>query len=293
MSLSVQEAHPLLAARVRGVHIRQGITPADAAAIEQLIARYPVLIFPDQRIDDDQQMAFSRHFGPLQVAVSYATRPGEHRLAAAITDVSNIGKDAQTFQAGDRRRMNNLGSRRWHTDSSYLPVSARYSLLSAHSVPPVGGETQFADMRAAYDALPDHLRDLVETLEAEHDVIYSRSVVGFTDVEPNERAALPPTHKKLVRVHPLSGRKSLYLSSHASHIVGWPVPEGRDLLHELTELATQPGFVYTHVWSLHDLVMWDNRCTMHRGRRHLPETHPRDMHRTTVEDRALPAAQRA
>jgi alpha-ketoglutarate-dependent 2,4-dichlorophenoxyacetate dioxygenase len=284
MSISITEIHPLLGARVEGVDLRQPITADDVAFIEQSIARYPVLVFPAQIIDDRQQIEFSLNFGTLQTATTYATNPDRHRLAAVITDVSNVGKDNQTFGPGDRRRMNALGSRRWHSDSSYQTVPAKYSLLSARTIPGVGGETQFADMRAAYDALPDHLRTLVEDLLVEHNVIYSRAVVGFTDFSEDERSALPPVHQRLVRRHPISRRRSLFLSGHASHIVGWPLPQGRDLLYQLSDFATQPQFVFEHRWTVGDLVMWDNRSLMHRARPYFPETATRDMHRTSVND---------
>jgi len=283
-TISATEVHPLLAARIEGVDLRNSITPQEAAFIEQTIARYPVLIFPGQDIDDAQQIAFTRNFGSLETATSYATDPDEHRLAAVITDVSNVGKDNRTFGPGDVRRMNALGSRRWHSDSSYRKVAARYSLLSARKIPGMGGETQFADMRAAYDALPQHYRELVEDLIVEHTVFHTRAVSGFTEFSDAERAALPPHHHRLVRRHPISGRRSLFLSAHASHIVGWPLPEGRDLLYQLSDFATQPRFVFEHRWTVHDLVIWDNRSTMHRARPYFPETATRDMHRTSVHD---------
>jgi alpha-ketoglutarate-dependent 2,4-dichlorophenoxyacetate dioxygenase len=282
--IKVREVHPLLAAEITNIDLRAPVNNSAIGEIEEVVAQYPIIIFPDQRISDEQQIAFSQHLGPLQIAVTYSTDPKQHRLNAAITDVSNLARDNTTLSAGDKRRMNTLGARRWHTDSSYLPVPARYSLLSARALPEKGGQTEFADMRAAYDALPDHLREMAEPLVCEHNVIYSRGVVGFTEFSEEEKRSLPGTKKPLVRTHPLSGRKSLYLSGHASHVVGWPIPEGRDLLRELTEFATQPRFVYAHDWKLHDLVMWDNRATMHRGTRHLPETAVRDMHRTTVMD---------
>jgi alpha-ketoglutarate-dependent 2,4-dichlorophenoxyacetate dioxygenase len=283
MAMTVTELHPLLGARVEGIDLRRPLAPDDVAFIDRTAARYPVLVFPGQDIDDDQQIAFSRNFGTLQTATSYATNR-EHRLAPVITDVSNVGKDNRTFAPGDKRRMNALGSRRWHSDSSYQKVPAKYSLLSAKTIPGHGGETQFADMRAAYDALPEHLRTLVEDLVVEHDLIYSRGVVGFTEHSAEERAALPPMHQRLVRRHPVSGRRSLFLSGHASHIVGWPLPEGRDLLYQLTDFATQPRFVFEHRWTVHDLLMWDNRSTMHRARPYFPETATRDLHRTSLND---------
>ncbi|WP_233838634.1 TauD/TfdA dioxygenase family protein [Paraburkholderia sp. ZP32-5] len=284
MSLTVEAAHPFIAARIHGLDLSQPLSEEQIVEIEQTSGRYPVLIFPRQYINDDQLLAFAANFGPLQVAVSYTTRPDDHRLAPMINDISNLGKDNQTFKAGDRRRMNNLTSRRWHSDASYLPLPARYSMLLSYVVPAVGGQTQFADMRAAYDELPAHLRAAVEDLDCHYDIMQSRAAAGFHDFPDEEREALAPCIHKLVRTHPVSGRKSLYLSSHASHVVGWPEPEGRDLLRELTEFATQPQFVYAHNWSVRDLVVWDNRALMHRGRPHIPETDVREMHRATTLD---------
>ena len=286
MRFSIQERHPLLSAAIVGLDLREKLSPEDVTDIEKAIARYPALVFPNQDITDEQQQEFSRNFGPLQVAVAYETKPGEHRLASVMTDISNLGKDQKTFAAGDRRRMNNLGSRRWHTDASYQHPPGKYSMLSARRIPHNGGDTQFADMRAAYDALSDAMRAMVENLVVVHDVIYSRGVAGFTEFSDEERAALPPKPQRLVRRHPISGRKSLYLSGHASHILGWPIPEGRDLLYELTDFATRPQFVHSHKWAVGDLVMWDNRSSMHRATRFLPETDVRDMRRCTVVDYA-------
>jgi alpha-ketoglutarate-dependent 2,4-dichlorophenoxyacetate dioxygenase len=286
MSLTIEAVHPFIAARIHGLDLSKPITEETIVEIEQASGRYPVLIFPRQYLDDEQLLGFAANFGPLQVAVSYSTRPEDHRLAPMINDISNISKENVTYQPGDRRRMNNLTSRRWHSDASYLPLPARYSFLLSYVVPKVGGQTQFADMRAAYDELPVHLRAAVQDLECQYDIMASRAAAGFYDAPEEERKALAPCTHELVRTHPISGRKSLYLSSHAQFVVGQPEPEGRELLRELTEFATQPQFVYSHEWSVRDLVMWDNRALMHRGRPHIPETDVREMHRaTTLDDR--------
>jgi alpha-ketoglutarate-dependent 2,4-dichlorophenoxyacetate dioxygenase len=284
MILNVTEIQSSFVGRVDGVDLRKPTDNGTTAEIEDAISRLAILIFPTQSIDDEQQTVFSRNFGELQRQAANTAKPAGERINAYMTDASNLGKDNKAFEAGDKRRMNNLGSRRWHTDGSFKPIPAKYSLLSARAIPPIGGETQFADMRAAYDALSDEMKGLVDGLIVEHNLIFSRAAVGFPDATEEERAALPPVQQRLVRRHPVSGRKSLYLSSHASHVVGWPIPEGLDLLRELTEHATQPQFVYTHKWQLGDLVMWDNRVTMHRGRRHFPESAPRDMRRTSIDD---------
>lgn len=283
MAISVKQLHPLFVGEASGVDLRE---PPDAATVSQIVAaagRYAVLVFHDQLITDERQIAFSRLLGPLETTIK-AYRPGHKpRLDLHISDVSNLDEESRVLAADDRRRMNGLGNRLWHTDSSFKAIPARYSLLSARAIPGEGGETQFADMRAAYDALPEAMKARLEGLVAEHSVLYSRSTIGFADFTDEERAKLPPVPQLLVRVHPGSKRKTLYLASHAGWIRGMPVPEARMLLRDLMEHATQREFVYTHRWKVGDLVMWDDRCTMHRAREY-DATQARDMHRTTVSD---------
>jgi alpha-ketoglutarate-dependent 2,4-dichlorophenoxyacetate dioxygenase len=293
MVAAVRTIFPGFVAEIEGVDLRVPISVADIATIQAGIDNHPVLVFHGPVLTNEQQIAFSRNFGRLSRATEYQKDPMKRRLGGEMTDASNLGEDSKVLNAGDRRRMNNLGSRRWHTDASYKRLSGKYSLLSAHSVVADGGQTQFADMRAGYDALPDKLKQRVANLVVEHSIFHSREVLGFSGFSEAERAELPSAQRPLVRVHPASGRKSLYLSSHASHVVGWPISEGIDLLIELAEEATQPAFVYTHQWQLGDLVMWDNRFTMHRARRHYPETAVRDMRRTTIEEDAPPLEQAA
>ena len=283
MTLTVRQLHPLFVGEVHGVDMRE---PPDATLMAQIVAaadRYAVLVFPDQHITDEQQIAFSRLLGPLETTIK-AYRPGHKpRLDLHISDVSNLDEQSRVLAADDRRRMNGLGNRLWHTDSSFKAIPARYSLLSARAIPGDGGETQFADMRAAYDALPAAMKSQLEGLVAEHSVLYSRSTIGFDDFSDEERAKLPPVPQRLVRLHPGSKRKTLYLASHAGWIRGMPIPEARLLLRDLMEHATQREFVYTHRWKVGDLVMWDDRCTMHRARDY-DMAQVRDMHRTTVSD---------
>jgi alpha-ketoglutarate-dependent 2,4-dichlorophenoxyacetate dioxygenase len=201
-----------------------------------------------------------------------------------LTDISNLDENDRILDAADRRRMYSLGNRLWHSDSSFQSPPARYSMLSAKTVPESGGETEYADMRAAYDALADALKAQIEDLRAFHSIIYSRSTIGFTEFSDAERAQFPGAEQPLVRVHPGSGRKSVYVASHASHVVGWPVPDGRLLLRELMALATLPQFVYRHTWRVGDFVIWDNRCTMHRGLPFDESTQRRDLRRVTTID---------
>src|SRR5205823_6517994 len=240
-----------------------------------------VLVFHDQDITDEQQIAFTRNFGEIEnSAGGNVTQPHEKRLNPLMNDVSNLGEDNRPLARDDRRRLFNLGNQLWHSDSSFRAIPAKYSLLSGRTIAKQGGNTEFADMRAAYDALDEDTKALVEDLVCEHSLLYSRGALGF-EATPEERVMFRPVRQRLVRTHPATGRKSLYLASHAGTIIGWPVPEARALLRDLTEHATHPRFVHVHQWRQYDLVIWDNRQTMHRVRR-FDESEIRDMLRTTV-----------
>jgi alpha-ketoglutarate-dependent 2,4-dichlorophenoxyacetate dioxygenase len=244
--------------------------------------KYAVLVFHDQSFTDEQQLAFTQSLGPIELAIGTGLRrPEEYRLPTTFADVSNLDKDGKPFARDDRRRLFSIGNRLWHSDSSFKVVPAKYSLLHARSVTSKGGNTEFADMRAAYDALDEETKQLIEDLVCEHSQMYSRAKLGFTDFTAEERERLKPVRQRLVRTHPSSRRKSLYLSSHAGTIVGWPEPEAKAFLMDLMEAATQREFVYAHKWRVGDLVMWDNRQTMHRARP-FPHDEPRDVRRTTL-----------
>ena len=268
---------------VSGIDLTRPITAAQAAAIEAGMDRYGVLVFHDQHFTDAQQVAFSEHFGALEAGVSNVTKPQDRRLSLNIADISNLDKNNELLGRDDKRRMFNLGNMLWHSDSSFKATPAKYSLLSGRAVPATGGETQFADMRAAYDSFPDDIKSLIEPMLTEHSLLYSRALLGFTEFDAEERLAFTPVLQRLVRTHPATGRKSVFLSSHIGMIRGMPVPEARMLIRDLTEAATHPDFVHTHRWRAGDLVVWDNRATMHRARRYADTTEIRDMRRTTVE----------
>ena len=281
MAVSIRQLHPVFMGEVSGVDLRQALTRDEVAALEAGMDRFAVLVFHGQEITDEQQIAFSRNFGEIENSYGgNVTRPGQKRLNPLMNDVSNLGEDNRPLARDDRRRLFNLGNQLWHSDSSFRAVPAKYSLLSGRVVVEKGGNTEFADMRAAYNALDNESKALVEDLVCEHSLIYSRGQLGF-EVTSEERVLFRPVRQRLVRTHPVTGRKSLYLASHAGTIVGWPVPEARALLRDLTEHATQPQFVHSHKWRQYDLVMWDNRQTMHRVRR-FDESLVRDMRRTTV-----------
>jgi alpha-ketoglutarate-dependent 2,4-dichlorophenoxyacetate dioxygenase len=293
MAVSIRQLHDVFFGEVSGVDLTRPLDAADVAAIEAGMDRYAVLVFHDQNITDEQQMAFSRNFGPLEDSRGgNVTKPQDKRLDSGMNDVSNLGKDGKPLPRDSRQRLFNLGNSLWHSDSSFRATPAKYSLLSARVVNKKGGNTEFADMRAAYDALDDESKREIEDLVCEHSLMYSRGSLGFVDYTDEEKELFRPVKQRLVRTHPVTGRKSLYLSSHAGGIVGMPVPEARLLLSDLKEHATQPKFVYSHKWSLHDLIIWDNRQTMHRVRRY-DESQPRDMRRTTVAGDAPTVAQQA
>jgi alpha-ketoglutarate-dependent 2,4-dichlorophenoxyacetate dioxygenase len=270
------------AAEVSGIDLTRPLADDLIAAIEAGMDRYAVLVFHDQALTDDTQREFSRRFGPLEVASGgHVTTAQDRRLPLDMQDASNLDRDQRPFDRDDRRRMFNLGNRLWHSDSSYRPVTARYSLLSGRVVVSDGGRTEFADMRAAYDALDDETKAEVADLVCEHSLMFSRGALGFTALSDAEREMFKPVRHPLVRVHPVTGRKSLFLSAHAGSIAGWPVPEARAFLRDLVEHATQRRFVYSHAWRRNDLVIWDNRATMHRVTR-FDETQVRDLRRTTI-----------
>jgi alpha-ketoglutarate-dependent 2,4-dichlorophenoxyacetate dioxygenase len=270
------------AAECSAVDITQPLSDAAVAAIDAGMDRYGVLVFRDQPLTDDSQRNFTRRFGTLEVASGgHVTTAQDRRLPLDMQDASNLDQHQHPLARDDRRRMFNLGNRLWHSDSSFRPITARYSLLSGRIVVQHGGRTEFADMRAAYDALDDATKAEVADLACEHSLMFSRGVLGFANLSEAERTMFAPVPHGLVRSHPVTGRKSLFLSAHAGTILGWPVPEARAFLRDLNEHATQRRFVYSHAWRRNDLVMWDNRTTMHRVTR-FDETQVRDMRRTTV-----------
>ena len=282
MSVSIRQIHPVFVGEVTDIDITRPLSKQEIAAVEAGMDRYAVLLFRGQQVTDEQQMAFSLNFGALENARGgNITKDEDRRLQVGMNDVSNLARDGQPLDRESRQRLFNLGNMLWHSDSSFRAIPAKYSLLSARVVNPVGGNTEFADMRAAYDALDAGTKAEIEDLVCEHSLMYSRGSLGLLDYSDEERAMFRPVRQRLVRTHPVTGRKSLYLSSHAGAIVGMPMAEARILLRELTEHATQPKFVYAHRWRQWDLIIWDNRQMMHRVRRY-DERQPRDMRRTTV-----------
>jgi alpha-ketoglutarate-dependent 2,4-dichlorophenoxyacetate dioxygenase len=279
--------------RLVGIDAARPLRPADVATVERAMDEHAVIVLPGQDITDEQQLVFTANFGELEEGANSTVRNSELRLDPRFADVSNLDREGRKLARDNKRRMASLGNRLWHSDASFRAVPARYSLLSGRIVPAEGPATEFADMRAAYDALDTGTRAEIDDLVCEHSLIYSRGQLGFTEFLPDERVAMRPVRQKLVRTHPVTGRKSLFLSSHIGAIVGWPQPEAMAFIRDLIEHATQPRFVYVHKWALHDLVIWDNRTTMHRVRRFDDLDIVRDVRRTTTRCEAPTVAQRA
>jgi len=284
MTITVFPFTPSFAAEIGDINLSEEIDPVDVLAIKEAFAKYAVLIFPDQHLSSDQHLDFARHFGPLDISIGTYRKDTPLRVRQELTDVSNLDFANEIWGKESRRRFFQLGARLWHTDNSFKRVPARTSFLYARSIPPVGGHTEFADERAAYDALPEQTKRRLESLIVEHSIFNSRARIGFSDFNDEERQKMPPAPQALVRTIPESGRKSLYLASHAGRIFGMPEEEGRALIDELIAHATQRQFVYTHRWRVHDVVMWDERCTMHHGTEFDDLRWKRDLQRATVCD---------
>ena len=283
MAITVSPITPEFVAEIGDVDLSGKLAPDDLAAIKETFWKYAVLIFPDQNLDQEQHLAFTRNFGPLESGTGIG-REGNQRLRQELADVSNMDHEGNLVDPGGRLNNYQHGNRLWHTDASFRYVPALCSLLYANTVVPLGGHTEFADQRGAYDALPEQMKERVTGLAAEHSIFNSRARVGMTDFEPEELKRLPPVPQALVRTIPESRRKSLYVASHAGRIFGMPDAEGRSLIDELIAHVTQRQFVYMHRWRVHDLVMWDNRCTLHRGTAFDDTRWKRDMQRSTVSD---------
>jgi alpha-ketoglutarate-dependent 2,4-dichlorophenoxyacetate dioxygenase len=284
--ISIEPVMPEFVAVIGGVDLSH-LTDDAFREIEAAFERYAVLVFHDQPISEDEQLAFATRFGPLEVSVQpfVATPGGKRRIQPGFSDISNLDEHGRLLEENDNRRLINLANQLWHTDSSFKRTPGKMSMLSAQEVVAEGGDTEFADMRAAWDALPDVRKAELEPLIAEHDYFHSRKQVGLdpNSITPERRALRPAVPQVLVRTGPVNGRKSLYLASHITRIYGMDETRACELVAGLMAHATQPRFVYTHRWAVNDVVMWDNRCTMHRGRPH-DERLRRAMRRATVSD---------
>ena len=284
MSITVSPMTPTLAAEIGDVDLTQPLAGADFAEIQQAFWQYSVLIFPGQDLTLDQHLAFAKYFGRVETDRTLDPKTTPSRFSGAFADISNLAADGKIWGENSRQRMYKAGNKLWHTDSSFKFLPSLCSLLYSRSIAPVGGHTEFADQRAAYDALPDATKAKLRGLIAEHWIATSRRRSGFAEFTEEEQRRLPPVPQLLVRTIPQNSRKSLYVASHAGPIYGMPDAEGRTLIDELIAHTTQRQFVYTHRWRPHELVMWDNRCTMHRGTDYDDLRWVRDMRRVTISD---------
>jgi len=288
MAIAFQPLHPLFAAEVSGIDLARPLAPAQVGEIIAAMDRYAVLVFRGQRLGEDEQIAYARQFGTLDMGLRKLRKGEAHRFQQPeLIDLSNTQADGTLVARDHPKLYSNIANQFWHSDSSFQKPAARYSMLHAMVVPPKGGETEYADLRAAYDALPEEVKGEIAGLQAEHYALHSRLMLGDDSYTEEQKKAIPPATWPLVRLHPGSNRKLLFVGIHATHIPGMTLPEGRMLLHELLEHATRREFVYRHQWQVGDLVMWDNRAVVHRGRRWDPSQR-REMRRATTVD--LPAA---
>lgn len=284
MTITFKKLFPTFTAEVSPIDLREVSDAGALTHIRKAMSEYGVLVFKGQQLSLQDQLDFAQRLdGVLHTKTSNSVLSKNRFGNDALTDISNVNQDGGIMAADDRRRMNNISNRIWHTDASFENPPGRYSMLCARTIPSVRANTEFADMRAAYDLLDDHMKATIENLHVHHSIVYSRHTMGF-DFSPEECAKLPGANHPLVRTIENSSRKSLYLASHADHVVEWAVPEGRLLLRDLIEHATRPQFVYSHEWTVGDFVIWDNRTTMHRGRPFDDKTYKRELTRVTTLD---------
>ncbi|MFY0610287.1 MAG: TauD/TfdA family dioxygenase [Hyphomicrobiaceae bacterium] len=282
MTLKINQLHPLFAAEIEGLKLSPELSDGEVAELHEAINHYAVLVFRDQHFNDDTLLETGKRFGSIAPPRNH--RSGDRLKHGVLADISNLDANGELRKVDDHRRLDGLANQLWHSDASFRPIAGELSMLYAVVVPPEGGNTEFADLRAAYDDLDDDLKTIIEGKVAEHSILHSRGLLGYTGYTEAERALVPEVRHPIARAHPGSGRKTLYLGAHASHIVNFPVADGKLLLRELMEHATERRFIHSHVWRPGDLVIWDNRCTLHRGRRYDDIKYKRDLRRVTTQD---------
>jgi len=284
MSLEITSLNPKLSdfvAKVEGISLSEPQTSETVEALFNALDTFAVLVFPNQVLTDEQHIRFSRYFGDLELATGDYMKQDDRRLQMELNDISNLDRTGGKMEAADPKRLFSLGNMLWHSDSSFKAIPAQYSILSAKIIPTTDGDTEFADMRAAWRALDEKTQQKCLGQVTRHSQLYSRGELGFTEFREDQQEAMVPVRQALVRRHPRTKNSSLYLSAHAGLIEGWTVPESRIFLKRLAEHATQREFVYRHKWSVNDLVIWDNQATMHRAMGY-DNKEVRDMRRTTI-----------
>lgn len=287
MEHPVRPLHPVFAAEMFGADLKSDPTSALVESVNAAMAKYAVLVLREQFITDDEQIRFSRKFGPLELPPHMGVRGGTSartRIRPEMYDVSNLDERGDFLPAESLRHASNRANEEFHTDSSFNALPTKWSLLSARIVPPERGDTEFIDTRAAYDALPAALREKAMDAVAEHYFWKTRGRAGYRTITEEMSKAMPPVAQKMVRIIPESGRTALYIGNHATHVIGWPIEAGESFLAEINAFAAQPQFMYTHAWKAGDLVIWDNRCTLHRATGYDVFRHKRDLRRTTINE---------
>jgi len=285
LTLTINPLHRLFGAELIGANLHQPPAPELIAAVNEAMAKYAVVVLRDQLITDDEQIRFSRAFGPLELPPHMGFKPAvRRRVRPEMYDVSNLDDDGNFLPPESLRHASNRANEEFHTDSSFNSLPTKWSLLSARVLPPVRGDTLYIDTRAVYDALPADLKARAHDAVAEHYFWKTRGRAGYTEITDAMRSAMPPVPQKIVRVIPESGRTALLIGNHATHVIGWPIDEGLQFLKQLNDFAAQPQFIYTHKWRLGDLVIWDNRCTLHRATGYDVFEHKRDLRRTTINE---------
>lgn len=284
MTLQLNPLTAVFAAEAYGIDLRRPLDQGAAREIETAMDRYGVLVWRNQPLDEDQQIAFARNFGPLDAGLRKAYKGAPNRFSYdELLDISNVDAGGRIAARDSAKNISNVANQLWHSDSSFQKPAAKYSILSGVVVPPKGGETEYADLRAAYDALPDDMKELIAGLSAQHFAFHTRIMLGDNSYTPEQLAVFPPVEWPLVRVHPGSKRKLLFVGVHCTQVPGMTLAEGKLLISDLLEHATRREFVYRHTWAVGDVVMWDNRCTLHRGRR-FDLSQRRELRRTTTEE---------
>ena len=294
MAFDIRPIQPKFCGEVFDFDLRHPLSAEDIVAVHDGMDKHGVLVFHGQKMTDEEHLAFTKQLGPVQTnEAANLIKRKERRLDLDFSDVSNLDKDEKLLARDDRRRMFSLGNRLWHSDASFRAVPAKYSLLYGHIVPPTGGNTEFSDMRQAYNTLDNETKVEIEDLICEHSNLFSRAQIGFDKFTDEELVAFKPVQQRLVRYHPKMDYKTLYMSTPIGGIIGWPRPEAMAFIRDLLEHATQKAFVYSHKWEQGDLVIWDNRQTMHRVRRYDDLKYVRDMRRTTLMGDGLTVEQQA
>ena len=287
MIIKTREQFPDFVGFISDIDLKTSLSDLLIKEIDDAINKYAVLVFKDQNINNEDQVRFTQYFGKIEASgkTSNITKASDRRLPTELADVSNLDKDNNPFTINDPRRIFNLGNRLWHTDSSFKSVPAKYSLLSGRNISKEGGNTEFGDMRAAYDNLDVKDKNKIEEMICEHSLIYSRQRLGFDmvkELSSEQIKNFAPVEQPLVRQNKLTNRKTIFLSSHIGKIKNWIRPDSMCFIDDLIEYATKDEFIYVHKWVQNDLIIWDNRQTMHRARAYDDLTEHRDMRRTTV-----------